>query len=97
MNTLRILEGKIAIDTTITKMRLSLDEIRETNPHRVDLIQSMSESIKDLELSKRVTLDLEENWRVECKSSFRMTQLSVDLRNQVTQLQEEIIDLNREI
>ena len=36
-------------------------------------------------------------WRVECKTSYRMTQLNVELHNQVTDLQDNIIDLTREI
>ena len=41
--------------------------------------------------------DLEENWRIECKASFRMTQLNVELQNKVSDLQEEIVDLNTEL
>jgi len=97
MDSLRFFEGMIALNTTMTKIKLSLDDIERNNPDRVDLIRSMSTSLKDLELTKSVMKDLEENWRIECKTSFRMTQLNVELQNKVSDLQEEVIDLNREI
>lgn len=97
MDSLRLFEGMIALNTTMTKIKLSLDEIKEKSSHRFDLIDSMTTSLKDLELAKSVMNDLEENWRLECKTSFRMTQLNVELQNKVADLQEEVIDLNREL
>lgn len=97
MDSLRLFEGMIALNTTMTKIKLSLDEIKEKSSHRFDLIDSMSTTLADLEIAKSVMKDLEENWRIECKTSFRMTQLNVELQNKVSDLQEEVIDLNREI
>ncbi|BAQ92798.1 hypothetical protein [uncultured Mediterranean phage uvMED] len=97
MDSLRLFEGMIALNTTMTKIKLSLDEIKEKSSHRFDLIDSMSTTLADLEIAKSVMKDLEENWRLECKTSFRMTQLNVELQNKVSDLQEEVIDLNREI
>ena len=57
----------------------------------------MSETLKDLQIAKDVINELEDIWRVECKTSFRMTQLNVELQNQVADLQDNIIDLTREI
>ena len=97
MESLRLFEGMIALNTTMTKIKLSLDEIKEKSSHRFDLIDSMSTTLSDLELAKSVMKDLEENWRIECKTSFRMTQLNVELQNKVSDLQEEMVDLTREI
>ena len=97
MESLRLFEGMIALNTTMTKIKLSLDDIERNNPDRLDLIRSMSSSLADLELAKSVMKDLEENWRIECKTSFRMTQLYVELQNKVTSLQDEMVDLNREL
>jgi len=97
MDSLRLFEGMIALNTTMTKIKLSLDEIKEKSSHRFDLIDSMSTTLADLEIAKSVMKDLEENWRIECKTSFRMTQLNVELQNKVSDLQEEVIDLNREL
>ena len=97
MDTLTLLKGRLALDTTMTKIKLSLDEIKDKSSHRVDLISSMSETLKDLQIAKDVINELEDMWRVECKTSFRMTQLNVELHNQVTDLQDNIIDLTREI
>ena len=97
MESLRLFEGMIALNTTMTKIKLSLDEIKEKSSHRFDLIDSMSTTLADLEMAKSVMKDLEENWRLECKTSFRMTQLNVELQNKVTSLQDEMIDLNREL
>ena len=81
----------------MTKIKLSLDEIKEKSSHRFDLIDSMSTTLADLEIAKSVMKDLEENWRLECKTSFRMTQLNVELQNKVSSLQEDMVDLTREI
>ena len=97
MDTLTLLQGRLSLDTTMTKIKLSLDEIKDKSSHRVDLISSMSETLKDLQIAKDVINELEDMWRVECKTSFRMTQLNVELQNKVTDLQDNIIDLTREI
>ena len=61
MDSLRLFEGMIALNTTMTKIKLSLDEIKEKSSHRFDLIDSMSTTLADLEIAKSVMKDLEEN------------------------------------
>jgi len=97
MQDLTLLKTSIAFNTTITKMNLSLDDIKENNPNRLDLINSMTETLNDIKYAQASFLALEENWRLECKTSFRMAQNSVHLQTQVNNLQDEIVDLNREL
>ena len=97
MQDLTLLKTSIAFNTTITKLTMSLDDIKKNNPNRLDLINSMSETLADIEYTKRAFKDLEENWRIECKTSFRMAQNNVVLQTEVNKLQDEIIDLNREL
>ena len=68
MDTLTLLQGRLALDTTMTKIKLSLDEIREKSSHRVDLISSMSETLTDLHLvvKCRFKLSFLENSLLQC-------------------------------
>lgn len=97
MQDLTLLKTSIAFNTTITKLTMSLDDIKENNPNRLDLINSMSETLEDIKYAQRAFKDLEENWRIECKTSFRMAQKSVMLQTEVNGLQNEIVDLTREL
>ena len=52
MQDLTLLKTSIAFNTTITKMNLSLDDIKENNPNRLDLINSMTETLNDIKYAQ---------------------------------------------
>ena len=97
MDTLKQLESSIALNTIETKMKLSLDEIRANNPNRTDLIESLEDSLRDVQTVKNFMGELVENWQLECKTSFRLAQANAELRVSLDKREEEIIDMQREV
>ena len=97
MDTLKQLESSIALNTIETKMTLSLDEIRTNNPNRTDLIESLEDSLRDVQSIKNFMGELVENWQLECKTSFRLAQANAELRVALDKREEEIIDMQREV
>ena len=71
MNTLEILKAKINLKTTIIKFKDSLDELVEKHESRTDLINSMKESLQDIEHFHSVFKDFEEEYYLECKANLR--------------------------
>ena len=65
MEDLILLKTSVQIGALHAKISLSLDEIKQNHPNRKDLIDSMSESLKDVKEIHRVFLDLENEYRIE--------------------------------
>ena len=78
-------------------MTLSLDEIKTNTPNRTDLIESLEDSLRDVQSIKNFMGELVDNWQLECKTSFRLAQANAELRVALDKREEEIMDLNREI
>jgi hypothetical protein len=49
MDELTIIKGKVLLDTTYLKIKISLEEIKQKHEHRTDLISSMERSLADLQ------------------------------------------------
>lgn len=75
---LKILQAGIAIKTTETKVKLSLEEIKEKHPGREDIIKSMSETLNDVRLVKETLTFLSEKYDV---SDLILHKQSVDIQN----------------
>lgn len=75
MNELTIITGKVNLDTTYLKIKLSLEEIKEKNPHRFDLIHSMEHSLRDLQEVKIAYDAMEKELRVALQQNFRLEKL----------------------
>ena len=97
MDTTRELLASVAIKTIETKMKLSLEDIEKNNPQRVDLIESLRESLEDVHTVMNYMDELKDNLRVEAKTSFRLADLNAELRMKLAKREEELIDLQREM
>ena len=71
MNTLEILKAKINLKTTIIKFKASLEELVEKHESRTDLINSIKESLEDIEHFQSVFRDFEIEYYLECKLNLR--------------------------
>jgi hypothetical protein len=90
MEDLILLKTSVQIGALHAKISLSLDEIKANHPNRKDLIDSMSQSLKDIKEIHQVFLDLETEYRVTNKSLFRLEFLNLDLKNQVIDLKNQL-------
>ena len=64
MNELDVVLAHANINVAVGKLRFSVDEIKEKNPQRSDLINSMEETISTLIFSSEVFRTLEKEYRI---------------------------------
>jgi predicted RNase H-like nuclease (RuvC/YqgF family) len=75
MDELTIIKGKVLLDTTYLKIKISLEEIKQKHEHRTDLINSMERSLADLQEVKISYDAMEKELRTAVQSSFRLERL----------------------
>ena len=91
MDELTIITGKVNLDTTYLKIKLSLEEIKEKHGTRTDLIHSMERSLADLQqvkisydaMEKELRLALQQNFRLEKllqEEKFKNKDLEMELK-----------------
>ena len=91
MDELTIITGKVNLDTTYLKIKLSLEEIKEKHGTRTDLINSMERSLVDLQqvkisydaIEKELRSSLQQNFRLEKllqEEKFKVRDLEIQLK-----------------
>jgi uncharacterized membrane protein len=97
MDELTIITGKVNLDTTYLKIKLSLEEIKERASNRYDLIHSMERSLADLQQVKISYDAMEKELRTALQQNFRLEKLLMEekFKNKdlETQLKTKNIDL----
>ena len=97
MNTLDILKAKVNLQTTIIKFTNSIEELQSKHPERIDLIDSMLESLEDVSQFQSVFMQFEDEYLLECKANLRLQMGIADRKQEVLTLKEEIKDLKTEL
>ena len=90
MNELTIITGKVNLDKTYLKIKLSLEEIKEKHGQRTDLINSMEQSLKDLQDVKIAYDSMEKELRSSLQQNFRLEKLLMDEKFKVKDLEMEL-------
>lgn len=78
MDELTIISGKVNLDTTYLKIKLSLEEIKEKHGTRTDLIDSMERSLADLQQVKIAFDAMEKELRSSLQQNFRLEKLLME-------------------
>jgi hypothetical protein len=97
MNSLDILKAKVNLQTTIIKFTNSIEELQSKHPERIDLIDSMLESLEDVSQFQSVFMQFEDEYILECKANLRLQIHIADLKQEILMLKEEIKDLKTEL
>ena len=87
MNELTIITGKVNLDTTYLKIKLSLEEIKQKHGTRTDLIDSMERSLSDLQQVKISYDAMEKELRAALQQNFRLEKLLQEEKFKVRDLQ----------
>ena len=87
MNELTIITGKVNLDTTYLKIKLSLEEIKEKHGTRTDLIDSMERSLVDLQQVKISYDAIEKELRAALQQNFRLEKLLMEEKFKVKDLE----------
>jgi hypothetical protein len=90
MDELTIIKGKVLLDTTYLKIKISLEEIKQKHEHRIDLINSMERSLADLQEVKISYDAMEKELRAAVQSSFRLERLLQEEKFKVEALKKEL-------
>jgi len=90
MDELTIIKGKVLLDTTYLKIKISLEEIKQKHEHRTDLINSMERSLADLQEVKISYDAMEKELRAAVQSSFRLERLLQEEKFQVQTLKNKL-------
>lgn len=87
MDELTIITGKVNLDTTYLKIKLSLEEIKQKHGTRTDLIDSMERSLTDLQEVKIAYGAMEKELRAALQQNFRLEKLLQEEKFKVRDLQ----------
>ena len=87
MDELTIITGKVNLDTTYLKIKLSLEEIKEKHGTRTDLIDSMERSLVDLQQVKISYDAIEKELRAALQQNFRLEKLLMEEKFKVKDLE----------
>ena len=89
MNELEIFSAQTNITVTIQKLRLSVNDIKEKHPTRLDLINSMELTIEQLTFSQVIFKALEKQYRATRENCYDYALLIGTMRKQVEDLQKQ--------
>jgi hypothetical protein len=89
MDELTIITGKVNLDKTYLKIKLSLEEIKEKHGTRTDLIDSMEQSLKDLQDVKIAYDSIEKELRSALQQNFRLEKLLQEEKFKVKDLEKQ--------
>jgi hypothetical protein len=97
MNELTIITGKVNLDTTYLKIKISLEEIKEKHGTRTDLINSMERSLADLQQVKISYDAIEKELRAALQQNFRLEKLLQEEKFKVKDLEIQLKMKNAEL
>ena len=97
MNELTIITGKVNLDTTYLKIKLSLEDIKEKHGQRTDLINSMERSLADLQQVKISYDAMEKELRTALQQNFRLEKLLMEEKFKSKDLQTQLNFKNIEL
>lgn len=84
------LRTSVLISYTYTKIASSLDKIKRKHPLRKDLIDSMEESLMELQEIKKTFVELENEYRMESKINFRWQLINLEQKEKIKELENEL-------
>ena len=97
MDELNIITAKVGIQTTFLKVKISLEEIKEKHPNRIDIIHSMERTLADLQEISLVYSTMEKEYRSALQSCFRLEKLLQEEKFKVKDLEIQLKTKNYEI
>lgn len=78
-----ILLAKIDLRTTILKLELSLQDIKDNNPKRTDLIDSMEQSLNDLMNVSKIFVAMEKELQLQHHRIMALERLNLELKTEL--------------
>lgn len=90
MDDFTMLRSQVLISFTYAKIQSSLDEIKTKHPNRTDLINSMEETLENLQEVKLSWNQFEQEFRAMRQNGYRTDLINLDLREENNRLKAEL-------
>jgi len=81
------LRAQVLLSHTYLKIKGSLNEIKEKNPNRTDLIDSMEETLEHINECKIYWNQLEQEYRALRQNAYRLELINLDLKTENNRLE----------
>jgi hypothetical protein len=86
MDDFTTLRAQVLLSHTYLKIKGSLNEIKEKNPNRKDLIDSMEETLEHINECKIYWNQLEQEYRALRQNAYRLEFINLDLKTENNRL-----------
>jgi hypothetical protein len=90
MDDYTILRSQVLLSHTYVKVQASLNDIKMKHPNRTDLIDSMEETLSELQEVKMYINQLEQEYRAMRQNGYRTDLINLDLREENNRLKAEL-------
>ena len=90
---LELLSSRINLNHTCLKLQVSIEDIKNKHPNRIDLISSMEQSLHEIKKAMVVYGTLEKEFRTARQINFNLVRLNLELKQDVKDLK-KIIEFN---
>jgi putative hemolysin len=90
MDDFTIIRSQVLLTHTYAKIQASLNEIKTKHPTRKDLIDSMEETLSELQEVKTYINQLEQEFRAVRQTAYRMELINLDLKIENEKLKNEL-------
>ena len=94
---LKILQASIALDTTELKVKVSLEDVEKKHPGRMDVIDSMSETLNDLKTIRESFTFLRQKYEVAELIHYQQTTEIQSLKSLNKKLKDEVINVKKNL
>jgi len=90
---LELLSSRINLNHTCLKLKVSIEDIKTKHPNRIDLINSMEQSLYEIKKAILVYDHLEKEFRATKQINFDLQHINLELKQEVKDLK-KIIEFN---
>ena len=94
---LDLLSSRINLNHTCLKLQVSIDEIKTKHSNRIDLINSMEQSLHEIKKAMLVYKTLEKEFRVARQINFDLQHINLELKQEIKDLKKTIEFNNTEL
>ena len=94
---LELLSSRINLNHTCLKLQVSIEDIKTKHPNRIDLINSMEQSLHEIKKAMVVYGTLEKEFRATRQMNFDLQHINLELKQEVQNFKRQIELNNMEL
>jgi hypothetical protein len=94
---LDLLSSRINLNHTCIKIQVSIEDIKTKHPNRIDLINSMEQSLHEIKKAMVVYERLEKEFRTARQINFDLQHINLELKQEIQNFKRQIELNNMEL